>query len=79
MTDEQLKALAELTLINDERLTVLESSLNIWIEISLPMFSKDSAAAKRAGSLISGFEQKEALERDSKAARDQMRKFLGLD
>jgi hypothetical protein len=79
MTDEQLKTLAELVLITDERLTVLESRLNNWIEISLSLFPKDSAAAQSAGLLISGFEQSEALERDAKAAREQTREFFGLD
>ena len=79
MTDEQLKTLAELILINEERLTALESRLNLWREISLSLFPKDSAAAQSAGLLISGFEQSEALARDAKIAREQTRKFFGLD
>lgn len=75
MTEKQLKMLAELVLINDERLTVLSEIQNQIIEETS---DSNDAFAGVANRLRSWIEQSSALSRDSKFARDLFRKELGL-
>lgn len=78
MTDEQLKSLAELVLVNNARITALSEFVNKWAEISLPLFPAESPVSKRALALLSSFEQQEASAKQSEAAMGDARKFFGL-
>lgn len=74
MTNQQLKVLAELVLVNDERLTVLSDLLMQVIndlENSLPEHYY-------AGVLIHSREQLDALSEASKDSREKLRKFFDL-
>ena len=75
MTDEQLKVLAELLIVNDSRLTVLSDILNGMLEREI---DRGDADAPNANSVRHHIEQLAALSRDSESARKQAREYFGL-
>ena len=76
MTEQQLKVLAELVIVNDARITELSNILHSWIEQAI---DASAAAPPNANALRSYIEQLEALSRDAEVARVEARKFFGLD
>jgi hypothetical protein len=74
MTDEQLKELARIVLVNDERLTVLSDILNSWIEPGLG--SADSPHADRLRSMIG---QLDASSRALDTEREEIWTAFGLE
>lgn len=74
MTDEQLKVLAELVLLHDERLAVAEGILHDLIEQNLDA-GKDGP---NANYLRHKIEQLAGLARDADKARELTRRYFGL-
>jgi proteasome assembly chaperone (PAC2) family protein len=75
MTNKQQTLLAELTLLNDERIQVVISILCSLIEDEV----NKSPLDKRANAFRSSLEQLAAFSRDAQAARDLARNLLELD
>jgi len=73
MTHEQLKFLAEMTLLNDERIHVFSLTLHKLMEQNSEKFGEN------ANFLRSSIEQSEALSRDADILRARLRKDWGLD
>ena len=75
MTDDQMKFLAEMTLLNDERIHVFSSTLHKLIEQQ----ADAGKFGENANSLRHSVEQAEALSRDADILRAKLRKAWGLD
>ena len=74
MTDDQLKTLAELSLLNDERLRVLSTTLNNLIERVVDAGN----FPERASLLRISSEQSQALSSDAESVSERLRKGWGL-
>jgi hypothetical protein len=74
MTEEQLKTLAEMVLVNDSRLTHIVALYQQLVEDVLPLLPEKENAIR----LRSELEQLSALVRDADAARPQIRTYFGL-
>jgi hypothetical protein len=74
MTDEQLNTLAELTLLNDERLRVLSATLNNLIERVV----EAGNFPERASILRISSEHSQALSNDAEGVSERLRKVWGL-
>jgi hypothetical protein len=74
MTDEQLKTLAELTLLNDERLRVLSATLNNLIARVV----EAGNFPERASILQISSEHSQALSNDAEGVSERLRKVWGL-
>ena len=75
MTDTQIKQLAEMVLIDNEKIEVIASILTQFIERKI---SEGDDFEGRALSLIHHIEQLSALDQAAATAREQMRKEFGL-
>jgi hypothetical protein len=75
MTDAQLKTLAEMLLIHDEKIELIARILTNLIERKI---SEGDDFDGRANILLSSIEQLSAFDRDAAAARDQLRQLLCL-
>ena len=74
MTDDQLKTLAELSLLNDERLRVLSTTLNNLIERVV----EAGNFPERASLLRISSEHSQALSSDAESVSERLRKGWGL-
>jgi hypothetical protein len=74
MSEDQLKLIAELILINDSKIDHLIKIVGHLLEENI----KSGVFSEQSNSLLSDLEQLTALSRDAEIARENMRKFLGL-
>ena len=74
MTDDQLKTLAELSLLNDERLRVLSTTLNNLIERVVDAGN----FPERASLLRISSEHSQALSNAAESVSERLRKGWGL-
>ena len=78
MNDEQIKAIADLALANNEIIVNVFSALNDLIEQVSPLLPPDAPIRQNASRLQSSIEQAQAAARDSAKLRNQLRQYLGM-
>jgi hypothetical protein len=78
VNDDQIRAIADLALANNEIIVDVSSALNNLIEQVLPLLPADAPMRQNATRLLSSIEHAEAAAKDSERLRNQLRQYLGM-